>query len=72
MTRLVRDRTEPGVVASFWDENRKTVTLDPAFWMAHPACREAINRRIGGNPSEWTLDRFRRLHAPAPFDRGIS
>jgi SAM-dependent methyltransferase len=72
MALFVRDDAEPGTVATFWDENRRKVTLDPAFWMAHPACREAINRRIGEDPSEWTLDRFRRLHSPAPFQRGIS
>jgi O-antigen biosynthesis protein len=59
-------------VASFWDENRYKVTRDPAFWMAHPLCRQAINRRIGGNPHEWTLDRFKRVHAVSPFERGIS
>ncbi len=59
-------------VASFWDENRYKVTRDPAFWMAHPQCREAINRRIGGDPNEWPLDRFKRIHAAKPFERGIS
>ncbi|MGH9441943.1 MAG: class I SAM-dependent methyltransferase [Thermoanaerobaculia bacterium] len=66
------DPNQSEKVAAFWDENRRTVTLDPAFWMAHPLCREAINRRIGGNPLEWTLDRFRRLHSSVPYERGIS
>ncbi len=59
-------------VASFWDENRHKVTKNPAFWMAHPLCRQAINRRIGGNPHEWTLDRFKRMRGAKPFERGIS
>ena len=66
------DWTQAGQVASFWDENRRTVTLDPAFWMAHPLCREAINRRVTGNPHEWTLDGFKRTHGARPFKRGIS
>ena len=59
-------------VASFWDENRYKVTRNPAFWMANPLCRQAINRRIGGNPYEWTLDWFKRVHGARPFERGIS
>lgn len=55
----------------YWDENKEK-SLDPAFWMAHPLCRGAINRRVSGSPDEWPLDWFRRLHVPRPFGRGVS
>jgi len=58
-------------VARYWDENREKAK-DPAYWMAHPLCRQAINRRVSGNPHEWPLDWFRRLHAAAQFSRGVS
>lgn len=57
--------------AQFWDENREK-SRDPAYWMAHPLCRQAINRRVSGSPHEWPLDWFKRVHAPAPFGRGAS
>jgi SAM-dependent methyltransferase len=40
--------------------------------MAHPLCRQAINRRVSGNPHEWPLDWFRRVHASTSFSRGVS
>lgn len=40
--------------------------------MAHPLCREAINRRVTGSPDEWPLDWFARVHAGRPFARGVS
>jgi SAM-dependent methyltransferase len=40
--------------------------------MAHPLCREAINRRVSGSPREWPLDWFRRVHVEKPFERGVS
>jgi SAM-dependent methyltransferase len=57
--------------AAYWDENRRKAQ-DPAFWMAHPVCRAAINRRVSGSPDEWPLDWFRRVHAERPFRRGVS
>jgi O-antigen biosynthesis protein len=64
-----------GVLASrageYWDANREK-TRDPAFWMAHPLCREAINCRVSGSPREWPLDWFRRVHVEEPFERGVS
>jgi len=59
------------VAADYWDANRAKAQ-DPTYWMAHPLCRQAINRRINGNPHEWPLDWFKRVHASTPFDRGIS
>ncbi len=58
-------------VARYWDENRET-SRDPTYWMAHPVCREAINRRVTGSPNEWPLDWFKRVHVPQPFSRGVS
>jgi hypothetical protein len=64
-----------GVLASrageYWDANREK-TRDPAFWMAHPLCREAINYRVSGSPREWPLDWFRRVYVEEPFERGVS
>ena len=57
--------------AEYWDENREK-SSDPGFWMAHPLCREAINRRVTGSPDEWPLDWFRRVHAGEPFLRAVS
>ncbi len=55
----------------YWDANREKAR-DPAFWMAHPLCREAINRRVTGSPREWPLDWFRRVHVSKPFERGVT
>lgn len=60
-----------GAVARYWDENREK-SKDPGYWMAHPLCRQAINRRVSGNPHEWPLDWFKRVHAARPFERGVS
>jgi SAM-dependent methyltransferase len=57
--------------ARYWDENHPK-TRDPDYWMAHPHCRAAINRRVTGDPAVWPLDAFRSLYAPRPFERGIS
>ncbi len=61
----------PSAVARYWDENREK-SKDPAYWMAHPLCRQAINRRVSGNPHEWPLDWLKRVHATEPFARGVS
>ncbi|MGE5275861.1 MAG: class I SAM-dependent methyltransferase [Acidobacteriota bacterium] len=60
-----------GRVREFWDAHREK-SKDPAYWMAHPLCRQAINRRVSGNPHEWPLDWLRRVHAARPFERGVS
>jgi SAM-dependent methyltransferase len=57
--------------AQYWDQNREK-SKDPAYWMAHPACRQAINRRVSGSPHEWPLDWFKRVYAPRAFGRGVS
>jgi len=61
----------PDKVAAYWDANNQK-SKDPTFWMAHPLCRRAINRRISGSPHEWSLDWFKRCYAQTPFKRGIS
>lgn len=57
--------------AQYWDENREKAR-DPAYWMAHPLCRQAINRRVSGSPHEWPLDWFKRVYAARRFERGVS
>ncbi len=64
-------RAPEEAAARFWDENREKAK-DPAYWMAHPLCRQAINRRVSGSPHEWPLDWFKRVHAANPFERGVS
>jgi hypothetical protein len=54
-------RAPEDAVARYWDENRQKAK-DPAYWMAHPLCRQAINRRVSGDPHEWPLDWFKRVH----------
>lgn len=61
----------PDAVARYWDENREK-SKDPGYWMAHPLCRQAINRRVSGDPHEWPLDWLKRVHVPQPFERGVS
>lgn len=58
-------------VAAYWDANRQKAK-DPAFWMAHPFCRMAINRRVTGSPQEWPLDWLKRTRVTVPFERGVS
>lgn len=56
---------------AFWDAHHGKAT-DPGFWMAHPLCRQAINRRVTGSAEDWPLNRFARVHAKRPFSRGLS
>lgn len=57
--------------AAFWDANKHKIH-DASYWLAHPLCRFAANRRISGDPHEWPLDWFRRRYVPSPFRRAIS
>ena len=57
--------------ARFWDANREK-SKAPDYWMAHPACRQAINLRISGSIHEWPLDWLRRVHVRRPFAYGVS
>jgi SAM-dependent methyltransferase len=63
--------TTASKAAQYWDQNREK-SKDPTYWMAHPACRQAINRRVSGSPHEWPLDWFKRVYARRPFGRGAS
>lgn len=57
--------------ARFWDENRG-LAEEPTFWMAHPICRAAINRRVTGSAQEWPLDWFKRSSGAQPRLTGLS
>jgi SAM-dependent methyltransferase len=57
--------------ARFWDEKVDRIH-DPTFWMAHPACREAINARVTGSPHQWPLEWFKNTYCSEPFARGLS
>jgi SAM-dependent methyltransferase len=57
--------------ATYWDSHHEK-SRDPSYWMAHPLCRAAINRRITGSAKEWPLDWLRRSHVATPFGRGLS
>ena len=61
----------PDPAATYWDHHHH-VAEDPLFWMAHPLCRAAINRRVTGDPHLWPLDWFARKFAGAGFRRGLS
>jgi SAM-dependent methyltransferase len=43
------------LASEFWDQHHH-ISEDPDFWMAHPLCRKAINRRVSGNESVYPLD----------------
>jgi SAM-dependent methyltransferase len=43
------------VASQFWDQHHH-ISEDPAFWMAHPLCRRAINRRVSGDENVYPLD----------------
>jgi len=64
-------RSPANPVADYWDANREKVR-DPAFWMAHPLCRRAINRRVSGDMHEWPLDWFKRVYGASRFEHGVS
>jgi SAM-dependent methyltransferase len=49
------ERPDEQPVAAFWDQNPH-VSEDPNFWMAHPLCRRAVNRRVSGKDDVWPLD----------------
>jgi SAM-dependent methyltransferase len=55
---------------SFWEENHR-ITEDSTYWMADPRCRQAINRRISGDPRLWPLEAF-RLYVGRRFRRALS
>jgi len=57
--------------ARYWDAHHDK-SRDPSYWMAHPLCRAAINRRVTGSEGEWPLDWLRRVHVAEPFARGVS
>jgi SAM-dependent methyltransferase len=55
---------------AFWDEHHH-VNEDPSSWQADPQCREAINRRVSGEPQAWPLLAF-KWYTGRRFRRGLS
>ena len=64
--------TQVSAAAGFWDENRHRSLDEQGYWAGNPVCRHFINRRVTGNPHEWPLEWFRRIHLNAPMRHGIS
>ena len=56
---------------SFWDHNHH-VSRNPDFWMAHPFCRAAINRRVCGDPFIWPFEAFGLAFVRGPRARALS
>lgn len=54
----------------FWDGHHH-ILEDPGFWMAHPLCRAAINRRVSGDPNVWPLTALGAF-AGRPLRRALS
>jgi predicted SAM-dependent methyltransferase len=54
----------------FWDGHHH-ILEDPGFWMAHPLCRAAINRRVSGDPNVWPLTAL-GVFAGRPLGRALS
>ncbi|NJL27083.1 MAG: class I SAM-dependent methyltransferase [Thermoanaerobaculia bacterium] len=44
---------------------------ETGFWMAHPAVRRAINRRITGNEDSWPMEWFQSRWGNAPFELAL-
>ena len=63
--------SQPTAAEAFWDAHHH-VTEDPGFWMAHPLCRAAINRRVCGDPFIWPFEAFGLTFAREPFENGLS
>jgi SAM-dependent methyltransferase len=55
---------------AFWDTHHH-VNEDPTSWQAEPQCREAINRRVSGDPQAWPLVAF-QWYIRRRFRRGLS
>jgi SAM-dependent methyltransferase len=56
---------------AFWDRHHH-ISENPDFWMAHPACREAINFRVSGDPGVWPLDFLHAAAGRPRFERLLS
>jgi SAM-dependent methyltransferase len=55
----------------FWDHHHH-ISEDKDFWMAHPACREAINRRVSGDRGVYPLDYLYASAGTPRFQRALS
>jgi SAM-dependent methyltransferase len=56
---------------AFWDRHHH-ISEDHDFWMAHPACREAINRRVSGKADVYPLDHLYAVAGAPRFGRVLS
>jgi ubiquinone/menaquinone biosynthesis C-methylase UbiE len=64
------DETHRDDSRAFWDTHHH-VNEDPTSWQADPQCREAINRRVSGDPQAWPLVAF-QWYIRRRFRRGLS
>ena len=55
----------------FWDRHHH-ISEDVEFWMAHPLCREAINRRVSGDLGAYPLDYLYASAGMPRFGRALS
>lgn len=59
------------VGCEFWDRHHH-ISEDADFWMAHPGCREAINRRVSGALGAYPLDHLYATSGRPQFRRALS
>ncbi len=57
--------------SEFWDRHHH-ISEDGDFWMAHPICREAINRRIAGEVGAYPLDHLYAVAGMPRFEKALS
>jgi SAM-dependent methyltransferase len=55
----------------FWDRHHH-ISEDGDFWMAHPSCREAINRRVSGDRGAYPLDHLYFSAGEPRFRKALS
>lgn len=60
---------------SYWDDpaHHGSEQLHRRFWLAHARVREAVNRRVSGDPGTWMVDWVvARLAGESPRERALS
>ena len=58
---------------NFWDDHNLASASDVRYWLAVKAIREAVNRRLTGDPDRLFIEAFlRRYQARWPFPRALS
>ncbi|MEO8189961.1 MAG: class I SAM-dependent methyltransferase [Acidobacteriota bacterium] len=75
MTRADAAITGPSLVAKigcdFWDGHHH-ISEDPEFWLAHPSCRAAVNRRVSGQAGVYPLDHLYASAGRPRFRKALS